>query len=41
MNSDQLKYFLAVARHLNFTEAAKDFYMTQPAISHQISELEE
>lgn len=40
MNSEQLKYFISVAKHLNFTNAAKDFYMTQPAISHQISELE-
>ncbi|MCR5665869.1 MAG: LysR family transcriptional regulator [Eubacterium sp.] len=40
MNSDQLNYFLAVAKHLNFTEAAKEFYITQPAISRQITELE-
>lgn len=40
MNSEQLRYFLSVAKHLNFTEAAKDFYITQPAISRQISELE-
>ena len=40
MNSEQLHYFLSVAKHLNFTEAAKDFYITQPAISRQISELE-
>ncbi|SDB05540.1 DNA-binding transcriptional regulator, LysR family [Eubacterium oxidoreducens] len=40
MNSDQLKYFLAVAKYLNFTEAAKEFYITQPAISRQITELE-
>ncbi|MCI8992706.1 MAG: LysR family transcriptional regulator [Eubacterium sp.] len=40
MNTEQLKYFIAVAKHLNFTNAAKDFYITQPAISHQISELE-
>lgn len=40
MNTEQLQYFLSVAKHLNFTEAAKDFYLTQPAISHRISELE-
>ncbi len=40
MNSDQLNYFLAVAKHLNFTEAAKEFYITQPAISRQVTELE-
>ncbi|MEI3339433.1 MAG: LysR family transcriptional regulator [Eubacterium sp.] len=40
MTSEQLHYFLSVAKYLNFTEAAKDFYVTQPAISRQISELE-
>ncbi len=40
MDDVKLKYFLSVAKHLNFTEAAKDHYMTQPAISRQISELE-
>ncbi len=40
MNTDQLRYFLAVARHENFTEAAKEFYITQPAITHQIAALE-
>lgn len=37
---EQLRYFLSVAAHRNFTEAAKAFYMTQPAITHQISALE-
>lgn len=37
MNTDQLRYFLAVARCQNFTEAAKEFYITQPAITHQIA----
>lgn len=41
MNSAQLKYFLSAARHLSFSETAKEFYLTQPAISHQISELEQ
>ena len=40
MNTDQLRYFLAIAQHKNFTEAAKDFYITQPAITHQIAALE-
>lgn len=40
MNLDQLRYFLSAARHRNFTEAAKEFYITQPAITHQISALE-
>lgn len=41
MNMEQLRYFLSVARHRNFTEAAKEFYLTQPAITHQISALEQ
>lgn len=40
MNTFQLKYFLSAAKHLSFSETAKEFYMTQPAISHQISDLE-
>ena len=40
MNTDQLRYFLSVARHRNFTGAAREFYLTQPAITHQISALE-
>lgn len=41
MNMEQLRYFLSVARHRNFTGAAKEFYLTQPAITHQISALEQ
>ena len=40
MRTEQLRYFLSVARHRNFTEAAREFYLTQPAITHQISALE-
>ena len=40
MNMDQLRCFLSVARHRNFTGAAREFYLTQPAITHQISALE-
>ncbi len=40
MNTVQLNYFLSAVKHLSFSEAAKEFYMTQPAISHQISDLE-
>ena len=37
----QINYFIAVARHLNFTEAAKSLYISQPTISRQISLLEQ
>ena len=41
MNLNQLRYFTAVAQKQNFTEAAKQYFVTQPAISHQIADLEE
>lgn len=41
MNTLQLKYFLSAAKTLSFSVTAKEFYMTQPAISHQIQELEQ
>lgn len=40
MDTRLLRYFLAVAEHKNFTEAAKHLYMTQSALSHQIINLE-
>ena len=36
----QLKVFLAVARCLNFTEAAESLNLTQPAVSAKIKSLE-
>lgn len=36
-----LKAFESAARHLNFTNAAKDLFVTQAAISHQIKLLED
>ncbi|MCD7980888.1 MAG: LysR family transcriptional regulator [Clostridiales bacterium] len=40
MTYEQLEFFVITAKHLNFSEAAKELYITQPAISHQISALE-
>jgi len=37
----QLKVFEAVARHLNFTRAAEELFLTQPAVSMQVKQLEE
>ncbi|WP_343209805.1 LysR family transcriptional regulator [Anaerolentibacter hominis] len=41
MNTIQLECFLAVARHLNFSRAAEEVQITQPAVSHQINSLED
>jgi len=40
MDIRQLKYFIAVAEHLNFTEAAKHLFVAQSAVSQQIADLE-
>ncbi|MBP2651795.1 MAG: transcriptional regulator AlsR family [Firmicutes bacterium] len=40
MDTRQLRSFIAVAHHLNFTEAAKYLYLAQSSLSRQISELE-
>lgn len=40
MNLDQLQVFLAVARHLHFSRAAEDLYITQPAVSATVAKLE-
>lgn len=36
----QIDYFIAAAAYLNFTEAAKSLYITQPSLSKQIAALE-
>lgn len=41
INLQQIEYFLSVAEKLNFTEAAKSLYISQPSLSKQINLLEE
>ncbi len=40
MNIQQLKCFITLARTLNFSETAKQLFLTQPSISRQIKNLE-
>ncbi len=40
MTLKQLEYFMALARSLNYTEAAAYLYISQPALSRSISSLE-
>lgn len=40
MNMVQIKYFLTAAKCLNFTKAAEQLYITQPALSRQILAME-
>ena len=41
MKIEKIGYFLSVAKHLNFTKAAQECHIAQPAISRQMSSLEE
>ena len=41
MNITRLQYFISVARHLSFSRAAEECYVSQTVISRQISALEE
>ena len=40
MDIRQLRYFISVANHLNFTAAAKELHIAQPYLGKQIAELE-
>ena len=41
MADRRLQVFHAVAKHLSFTKAAEALFMTQPAVTSQIRQLEE
>jgi len=41
MNPHHLRTFLAVRKHLNYTRAAAEVFLTQPAVSRQVRQLEE
>src|SRR5438270_1722704 len=41
LNLDQLRAFIEVVKHGSFTAAAKELNLTQPAITHQVHELEQ
>lgn len=41
MDIQQLRYFVAVARHKNFTKASKVLHVSQPSISKKLKQLEE
>lgn len=40
MNMAQIKYFITAAKCLNFTKVADKLFITQPALSRQISAME-
>lgn len=41
MTNTQIRYFLAVGEELSFSQAARQFYVSQPAVSKQISLFED
>jgi len=40
MNDLQIEYFLAAAEHMSFTKTANEKFVSQPAVSKQISAME-
>ena len=41
MKINQLRYFMAVCKHLNFSKAAEEMFVAQPTISAAVKDLEE
>jgi DNA-binding transcriptional LysR family regulator len=41
MDIREMRYFVSVAEHLNFTEAARQLFVSQSTVSYQIAELEQ
>ncbi len=41
MDNNKLEYFISAAHSLNFSEVARTHFISQPAVSHQISLLED
>ena len=41
MTSSQIRCFLAAAKHLSFTKAAEELFLSQPGLSRQISAFED
>lgn len=41
MNQTQIKYFLELAKSLNFSKTAESLYISQPTLSYQIAQLEQ
>lgn len=41
MTQSQIKYFLAVAQEMSFSKAAESLYVSQPAVSRQVAQLEQ
>lgn len=40
MNYAQIQQFLTIAKHMSLTKAAKELYITQPALSHSLAKME-